>query len=1113
MVRARGWPVAIAIGVVLLAGASSRAIAADPGEPDAGPPVSLPADGTTAGPAAESPLAPRLEDARRAVGADTALDLDRRGALQAAIGRLLPTARIVDAAAARLAAASAARTLAEPMLDPVDVDASFERWRQALPSSPAPTELWSLLARLGEERLAMRRNERGLLVGALGDDAALAQSDGDLWSPVALEALVASLPEAPVHTRIVTGLAREVEDRRIAIAAESAAARRQGLAERLDRVGAERAAISSRMALIERKLDYLDRELARVLGAALAAIRAASRAALPDTVAATVLELADETERLLARSARIQRDTATHAVQLDAIARLAADTRERLTVQGGTQATGLVLVTDLAQTLAPGEVAADLADVRRELADLRLLLIELRPRILAARDPNAAMPTRDLLDRLRVAGAAGASELESMRFRLLLNTETAARATADALVGDEATLTELERRNRELRALIGGRMLWTRSHAPVDWPWLSQLGERGAGGSFGAAPLSAAADSSAELIGAMRHPLTAVTVALALAAWIGLWIRHRRLMAMLAGAGVQDLMQGIRAVVRALLLAVPPALALGLMFRLARGGEPPSGFYGSVVHGTLPAFWTVLVLVGMLVIASPSGPGAVVLGWSDSARRGLRRLAAALLLLIGPSHIAVTTAWYRGDLMVLQYEARALFILAWSGIAIVLWHALRPGGVWFGVDSGRRALARRALRVALTLGPLSAAAASALGYQITAMAIANQFEGSLGVLASLLIVYGLALRGVALAEMRAAQRYAVQQRLAAMEGQASGDLAPPVASPEPDDVSGADMRRLVGATVAVVGAIWLGVLWAGLLPAVLQLDEIALWHVSVGSGAAETRVVVSLLDLLAAVAVAVGFGVGLRVVPGLLDALLRDRTAVESGTRYAIGAMTRYAIVLIGMIATLGLIGVRWSHLQWMAAALTVGLGFGLQEIFANFVSGLILLFERPVRVGDVVTVGDVTGTVTRISTRATTVMDFDRREVLIPNKALITDRLVNWTLSNEVTRITVKVGVGYGTDPDLAHRLLRQAAAECPMIVSTPPPLTVFMGFGASNLDFELRACVGKFNDRVSASNELHARIVALFAAAGVSIDYDQIDVRLIGSPPAAGATAPPVD
>ena len=284
-----------------------------------------------------------------------------------------------------------------------------------------------------------------------------------------------------------------------------------------------------------------------------------------------------------------------------------------------------------------------------------------------------------------------------------------------------------------------------------------------------------------------------------------------------------------------------------------------------------------------------------------------------------------------------------------------------------------------------------------------------------------------------------------------------------------------------------------------------------MWHATSTQGEVSVREPISVLDLLFALVAAMLLVVGLRRLPSMIELLLRQRSSVDAGTRFAVSAVLRYLIAFAGIVATLGLLGVRWSNLQWMAAALTVGLGFGLQEIFANFVSGLILLFERPVRVGDVVTVGEVSGTVANIGTRATTVVDFDHREVLIPNKALITDRLVNWTLSSEVTRITIKVGVGYDVEPELAHRLLLQAARESTLVLERPPSQSVFTGFGPSNLEFELRAFIARIDQRVPATSDLHRRILALFRASGVDIDYDQLDVRLVGAvvPPPAAAPA----
>ncbi len=235
-----------------------------------------------------------------------------------------------------------------------------------------------------------------------------------------------------------------------------------------------------------------------------------------------------------------------------------------------------------------------------------------------------------------------------------------------------------------------------------------------------------------------------------------------------------------------------------------------------------------------------------------------------------------------------------------------------------------------------------------------------------------------------------------------------------------------------------------------------------------------------------------------RNLPGLLEIGLLTRVQIDAPTRYAITSVARYAIVILGVIVGLGFLGMRWSQLQWMAAALTVGLGFGLQEIFANFVSGLILLFERPFRVGDIITIGEFTGRVTRIRTRATTILDFDNKEVVIPNKAFITDRLTNWTLSDQMTRLIIKVGVSYGSDIDKVHALLLQAADACPYVTRDPPARTWLLAFGPSSLDFELRVFVPAVEQRLLAQNDLHGRIAELLATHEIDIAFPQMDLNV---------------
>jgi potassium efflux system protein len=189
----------------------------------------------------------------------------------------------------------------------------------------------------------------------------------------------------------------------------------------------------------------------------------------------------------------------------------------------------------------------------------------------------------------------------------------------------------------------------------------------------------------------------------------------------------------------------------------------------------------------------------------------------------------------------------------------------------------------------------------------------------------------------------------------------------------------------------------------------------------------------------------------------------------------------------------------------------TVGIGFGLQEIFANFVSGLILLFERPLRVGDIVTVGDTSGAVVRIQIRATTIRDWDNRELVLPNKTLITGGFLNWTLSDSITRIVCHVGIAYEADPRRARELLLGIARRHPAILAEPQPMVTFEGFGDSTLNLALRVHVSRTDQRAGTTFDLHATILEEFRQAGIEIAFPQRDLHLRSVPPGWALTQPP--
>ena len=194
----------------------------------------------------------------------------------------------------------------------------------------------------------------------------------------------------------------------------------------------------------------------------------------------------------------------------------------------------------------------------------------------------------------------------------------------------------------------------------------------------------------------------------------------------------------------------------------------------------------------------------------------------------------------------------------------------------------------------------------------------------------------------------------------------------------------------------------------------------------------EKRLVpITLADLLLALVIAATTFAIVRNLPGLLEVSVFRQLRTSAGERYAYATIATYVVMVAGAAMALNAVGVGWASIQWLVAAVGLGLGFGLQEIFANFISGLIILFERPIRVGDTVTVGDISGTVSKIRIRATWITGFDRKELVVPNKEFITSRLVNWSLSDAVLRVEIPVGIAYGSDTEKAARVLKQVAAR----------------------------------------------------------------------------------
>ncbi|RLE35718.1 MAG: hypothetical protein DRJ61_02560 [Acidobacteria bacterium] len=261
--------------------------------------------------------------------------------------------------------------------------------------------------------------------------------------------------------------------------------------------------------------------------------------------------------------------------------------------------------------------------------------------------------------------------------------------------------------------------------------------------------------------------------------------------------------------------------------------------------------------------------------------------------------------------------------------------------------------------------------------------------------------------------------------------------------------------------------------------------------------AAAKSTVMTLWSLLQALIAAIIVVVLARNIPGLFELMMRRRTRLDSGARIAFSTLVQYAITIVGAIIVFGLLGITWTNVQWLAAALTFGLGFGLQEIVANFVSGIILLAERPIRVGDVVTVGTLMGKVTRIQIRATTITLWDRSEMIVPNKEFITTKLVNWTLSDSKRRIEIPVRVTYGTDLELVKKTMVDVANEHPNILDEPAPHVLLLTFGDDAVHLELRFIV-EFGKGLATKDEVQMTIDRAFRENSIEFALPQLTVSL---------------
>ena len=449
---------------------------------------------------------------------------------------------------------------------------------------------------------------------------------------------------------------------------------------------------------------------------------------------------------------------------------------------------------------------------------------------------------------------------------------------------------------------------------------------------------------------------------------------------------------------------------------------------------------------------------------------------------------------------------RLLFTPVPALLAVMAWLMLRPlhRSPEVGNDVGP---IRRRLLVGVVIGALVIVAiASNLGWYRLVLNFQSSF------VKSILLILGVLLVREYLLRFLRAKHDGETSDLLHQEGRGA-------------DVSeeAAELKRLEGRTFrairfSVVTGLLFGLywMWQSAFPAFAGLDQIVVWMdggadlSSTDLASAESRLTITLGDMLRCFIAVVVSWYTARNLPSLIELVIVDRFKLERGINYAITQLLQWIMLIGGLAYSASFLEISWSTVQWLAAGLTVGLGFGLQEIFANFISGLIILFERPIRLGDVVTVGGTNGRVSRIRMRSTTISDWDRKELIVPNKKFVTEEIVNWSIGDACIRLVLPIGVSYDEDPSAVGEILRRIGIADPEVLDEPAPRVIFHSFGNNSLDFELRLYLPSTEHMSKIRTRINTAIKREFDAAGIAIPFPQRDIRVEMVRPDAPETGP---
>jgi len=563
-----------------------------------------------------------------------------------------------------------------------------------------------------------------------------------------------------------------------------------------------------------------------------------------------------------------------------------------------------------------------------------------------------------------------------------------------------------------------------------------------------------------------------------------------------------------------LMLVLPIPLFIHFFAKFLISYSHIADFTRSIGEGLLASSFPFFFLQFFYRLFAPAGIARKHFQWSEETTHLLRKQIAWLRFVVvaGVFLINSTAASQiseHGDTL-----GRLALIIIMVSIAVFFSRLLHPvRGIvkdYYKLNPDASFTKMRYIWYSTTfLVPLIIIGFAVAGYYLSALELQQKLVITIRLIFLLVIVHAMVIRWLTLVNRQLAIKNAQQKRKAAA---AQSDKPAALGAEDPIlpiDEQQIDIPKINVQTIKLLN-VFIGlslifgfwVIWKNILPAFSFLDDIVLWQHKVTVDNQESYQPITMTNLMLAGTYMFVVFVAIRNFYGVMELLIFRRWAFETGSRYAVNQLARYLLVAVGAISVASELGGSWSQVQWLVAALSVGLGFGLQEIFANLVSGIILLFERPIRIGDVVTIGTITGKVSRIEMRATTLIDMDQKDLIVPNKTFITSQLVNWTLSDAITRLVIPVGIAYQSDVKLAHRVMLETVRSTPLVLAEPEPSVLFIGFGESSLDFSIRIFVNELKNRLPVTHDLLMRLDQAFREHNIEVPVPQRDIHIRSMP-----------